>query len=312
MSLGLVLSRDLLGATLPREMTEAINRDPAAASLARLVERRLFGDASKALGISAKYLFYLKARERLRDRVGSACDWVLQTFSLSGGTWDCRIISCRSITSRPAEIVSQAWRGNVEAMVPPVRGSSGLSCRLIGFRRAKRHCSRYGLILVQQVLVFMTFALTLALLQYASGAALSRSNLYGSVIIAVIYGYSGLCTGNLGCRCRVLSLIDVPFFWSHSFPPSRSPFSILTPPAMGSIITRRRSYSLPQYDPLRDVFLAAPGFPDYINYFPKAAWILAATLYKGTGLIETGKAVNLLLIVATFFSVRAALSPWSA
>lgn len=70
LALGLVLSRDLLGATLPREMTEAINRDPAAASLARHVERRLFGDASKALGISAKYLFYLKARERLRDRVG--------------------------------------------------------------------------------------------------------------------------------------------------------------------------------------------------------------------------------------------------
>ena len=70
LALGLVLSRDLLGATLPGEMTEVINGDPAAALLARHVERRLFGDSSKPLGISEKYLFYLKARERLRDKAG--------------------------------------------------------------------------------------------------------------------------------------------------------------------------------------------------------------------------------------------------
>jgi hypothetical protein len=70
LALGLILSRDLLGATLPREMTEVMNGDPAAASLARSVERRLFGDSSKALGIPDKYLFYLKARERLRDKAG--------------------------------------------------------------------------------------------------------------------------------------------------------------------------------------------------------------------------------------------------
>lgn len=38
----------------------------------------------------------------------------------------------------------------------------------------------------------------------------------------------------------------------------------------------------------------------YVDSYPKAAWIFAATLYYLTGNIESGKAINLLLIAATF------------
>jgi hypothetical protein len=65
--LGLFLAKDLLGAFLPDEVSRRIEGTPAIRRLARAVEQRLFNGSSS--GIIKDSLFYIKARERLRDRI---------------------------------------------------------------------------------------------------------------------------------------------------------------------------------------------------------------------------------------------------
>ena len=44
------------------------------------------------------------------------------------------------------------------------------------------------------------------------------------------------------------------------------------------------------------------------DYYPKAAWIIAASLQCATGSIESGKALNILLVIASFFIARRSLA----
>jgi hypothetical protein len=74
--LGLLLAHELLGATLPKEVQQRIQSDPTAKSLAVQVYRRLFsnendppGKGKRFLFFSESDLFYLRGRERCRDKL---------------------------------------------------------------------------------------------------------------------------------------------------------------------------------------------------------------------------------------------------
>lgn len=59
-------------------------------------------------------------------------------------------------------------------------------------------------------------------------------------------------------------------------------------------------------------YTEATRFPDdstllWVNHYPKAAWINAAVLYRVTNRLESGKAFNLLLVIASFCLALAAL-----
>ena len=72
LSLGLLLARDLLGATLPEEVSQKVQADPVSRSLAADVRERLFSEADGQPGIFEDSMFHpfcLRVRERLRDRV---------------------------------------------------------------------------------------------------------------------------------------------------------------------------------------------------------------------------------------------------
>jgi hypothetical protein len=72
LSLGLLLARDLLGATLPEGVSQKVQADPVARSLAADVRERLFSEADGQPGIfedSMFHPFYVRMREQLRDRV---------------------------------------------------------------------------------------------------------------------------------------------------------------------------------------------------------------------------------------------------
>lgn len=67
--LGLFLTKDLLGATLPAEIWHRAQADPAVASLAAQVRKRIFGDPDPHEGVSDIFPFHVRVRERLQDRV---------------------------------------------------------------------------------------------------------------------------------------------------------------------------------------------------------------------------------------------------
>lgn len=86
--LGLALAHDLLDAPLPGNVLSAIRADPGAAPLAAEVRRRLFAPAPPPLRKRQEYWFYLRARERLRDRIAYAARLALRPNAL-----DCRLLS---------------------------------------------------------------------------------------------------------------------------------------------------------------------------------------------------------------------------
>jgi hypothetical protein len=67
--LALFLAKDLLGALLPDEVSRRIEGDPMVRRLARQVRQRLFNGSNGTSGIMKDSLFYLRARERLKDRI---------------------------------------------------------------------------------------------------------------------------------------------------------------------------------------------------------------------------------------------------
>jgi hypothetical protein len=67
--LGLFLARDLLGTVLPGEIWERVKADPVVASLASQVRERLFTGADVPLQSAEKHAFYIRMRERWRDRL---------------------------------------------------------------------------------------------------------------------------------------------------------------------------------------------------------------------------------------------------
>lgn len=67
--LGLFLARDLLGASLPHEVSTRVESDPWAKSLALQVRQLLFRNAHDKPGILKRSLFHLRMREHLRQRL---------------------------------------------------------------------------------------------------------------------------------------------------------------------------------------------------------------------------------------------------
>ena len=165
----------------------------------------------------------------------------------------------------------------------------------------------YGSILVQQVLVFLICALVLALLQYLFGFVISSANLSICILSSILFGH--LQVRSVHDRSQSVSLVisaglfGIPFLCalvlSLFFYDTSCDGQYYHQEAIIALATG--------WNPLRDAVLSAPAFPDFILYFPKAAWIVHATIYKAVGLIESGKAINLLLMAASFFSVRTAL-----
>ncbi len=67
--LGLFLAHDLLGASLPEDILQMLVRDPAIRPLASQVRDRLFADTNDPAERAETFLFFLRARECIRDRV---------------------------------------------------------------------------------------------------------------------------------------------------------------------------------------------------------------------------------------------------
>lgn len=67
--LGLFLARDLLGCALPEKVLQRIHADPVVKSLAAQVCERLLGEATGPPKLFEGSLFYLKARERVQDKI---------------------------------------------------------------------------------------------------------------------------------------------------------------------------------------------------------------------------------------------------
>jgi hypothetical protein len=68
--LSLCLANDLLDTCLPDEVSDALRRDGVAVTLAKQVREVLFLPEEPDTSLVGRWLFHLRARERLRDRVG--------------------------------------------------------------------------------------------------------------------------------------------------------------------------------------------------------------------------------------------------
>jgi hypothetical protein len=67
--LGLHLAYDLLGTTLPQEIWSKIRADSMVKSLAQQMQARLFSEDTNPLHGIEKHIYYLRLRERLRDKL---------------------------------------------------------------------------------------------------------------------------------------------------------------------------------------------------------------------------------------------------
>jgi hypothetical protein len=67
--LGLFLAHDLLGTALPEEVWHKMQTDPVAKSLAMQVRERLFRDSDNQPGVWERFLYNLKLRESMQDKV---------------------------------------------------------------------------------------------------------------------------------------------------------------------------------------------------------------------------------------------------
>jgi len=68
LAMGLLLARDLLGATIPVELQPMVSADPTAAVLGTRLAERLFSDRDIVPGMRTRFATRLKSRERLRDK----------------------------------------------------------------------------------------------------------------------------------------------------------------------------------------------------------------------------------------------------
>jgi hypothetical protein len=67
--ISLILAKDLLGAQIPLQMIEGVDRDGSAREVARVVCERLFSDGDLMGGSIDKFLFWARTRERMWDRL---------------------------------------------------------------------------------------------------------------------------------------------------------------------------------------------------------------------------------------------------
>jgi Uncharacterised nucleotidyltransferase len=79
--LGVFLAQTLLGTPLHGPLQDRLCADMAIPSLAREVQTRLFTSASRPLAAVDRPLFYLRLRERLRDRLRCSCYLVYHTIT---------------------------------------------------------------------------------------------------------------------------------------------------------------------------------------------------------------------------------------
>jgi len=82
--LGLLLAKDLFDASIPEKIVKEIEFDSTARKLATKVEEGLFRKSNGGSGILRSSLFYLKVRERLRDRIRYCADLAMTT---TPGDW---------------------------------------------------------------------------------------------------------------------------------------------------------------------------------------------------------------------------------
>jgi hypothetical protein len=82
--LGLLLAKDLLDTPIPEEIRKGIESDPEVRRLATKVEEGLFKRSNGSVGILKRSLFYLRVRERLRDRIRYCTDLAITT---TPGDW---------------------------------------------------------------------------------------------------------------------------------------------------------------------------------------------------------------------------------
>ena len=75
--LGLLLAKDLLGANLPPEVSQAVERDRGARRLASQVQSQLFKEDNRSAGVAESWGFQLQVRERLRDKLNYSLRYVL-------------------------------------------------------------------------------------------------------------------------------------------------------------------------------------------------------------------------------------------
>jgi hypothetical protein len=117
--LGLFLAKDLLDTSIPEKVMEQVEADPMVRKIARQVQKRLFHRANGSSGILEKSIFYLKARERMRDqiqyclRLGMTTtprDWNL--FSLPNHLFPLYIFI------RPIRLASKYWLKPLWARLP--------------------------------------------------------------------------------------------------------------------------------------------------------------------------------------------------
>jgi hypothetical protein len=67
--LGLYLAKDMLGAEVPREVNRKIEKDPAIPPLAKEVCKRIFTETESLAGETARFVFYLRMREKFKDKM---------------------------------------------------------------------------------------------------------------------------------------------------------------------------------------------------------------------------------------------------
>jgi hypothetical protein len=82
--LGLVLAKDLFDASIPEKIVREIESDSTVRRLATKVEEGLFRKSNGGSGVLRSSLFYLKVRERLRDRIRYCADLAVTT---TPGDW---------------------------------------------------------------------------------------------------------------------------------------------------------------------------------------------------------------------------------
>jgi hypothetical protein len=67
--LGLYLAKDMLGADLQEEINQKIMNDPTIPSLAKEIRKRTFTEAESLPGDAKRFVFYLRMRENIKDKV---------------------------------------------------------------------------------------------------------------------------------------------------------------------------------------------------------------------------------------------------
>jgi hypothetical protein len=67
--LGLYLAKDMLGADIPNEINKRLMNDKAIPSLAEEVRKRIFAETENIPGEAERFVFYLRMRENLKDKM---------------------------------------------------------------------------------------------------------------------------------------------------------------------------------------------------------------------------------------------------